>query len=84
MASDWNTSTLLIAVALLLAIAGALRFDLFALIWREWLKLAARRPELPPGPPLSHGPYNGKPGAQGHLGPGTRKPAYLHRSGRRG
>lgn len=80
----WDISTILIVIALALAIAGALRFDLFGLIWREWLKLGSRKPELPPGPPPSHGPYHGKSGAHGHADPGKHnKPTDIRRSGRR-
>lgn len=84
MLKSFDTGTILIVIALALALLGALRFDLFGLIWREWLKLGARKPELPPGPPPSHGPYHGKEGAHGHADNDSHKPADFHRSGKRG
>ncbi len=75
-------STLLILAAVVIAVVGALRFDLFGLIWREWLKLAAPKPEAPPRPPGAHGPYHPSQGAQGHGATPPAKPE-IHRSGRR-
>ena len=79
-----DTSTVLIIVALAIAVLGAIRFDLFGLIWREWLKVGSKKPELPPGPPPSHGPYHGSSGTHGHGENTTHKPADFHRSGKRG
>lgn len=79
-----DNATLIILLLLALAIFGALRFDLFGLIWREWLKLGSTQPELPPGPPPSHGPYHASSGAHGHDDPASRKPVDVHRSGKRG
>lgn len=84
MTNSLDTGTVVMLVVLALAVLGAVRFDLFGLIWREWLKVGSRKPELPPGPPPSHGPYHGRDGAHGHANPAGHKPDDIHRSGKRG
>lgn len=84
MTNSLDTGTVVMLVVLALAVLGAVRFDLFGLIWREWLKVGSRKPELPPGPPPSHGPYHGRDGAHGHADPTGHKPDDIHRSGKRG
>lgn len=77
-----DLASVLLLLVLLLALLGALRYDTFGLIWREWLKLG--RPAEPPSfdETGAHGPYvPASPRRPGHEQPG-QKPAY-HRSGRR-
>jgi hypothetical protein len=73
---------LILGVALLLAIVGALRFDVLGLFLRDRLEhpdaAAGRVTEPPPMPDADSAPANHHP-AHGH----HRKPQY-HRSGRRG
>lgn len=75
-------ATLILLLALVLALIGALRLDLMGLIWREWLKLgdSARRNPLPDD--KSHGPYSERSGMTPHPTAAHKPP--LHRSGRRG
>jgi hypothetical protein len=78
-----DLATLILLLALVLALIGALRLDLLGLIWREWLKLGdnARRHPLPDD--KSHGPYSERSGMKPHRIDAAHKPP-LHRSGRRG
>lgn len=76
-----NSSTALVLLALIVALVGAIRFDLFGLIWRNWLGMGRPKPDLPP--PTAHGPYQAHPGAQGHEQKLAHKPADLHRRGKR-
>ena len=78
-----DSASLLLLLVLLLALIGALRFDLMGLIWREWLKLGNQGNALPPAD-SAHGPYQGRTGRMPNRGPSAvHKPDY-HRSGRRG
>lgn len=84
----WNPDpgTLLLALAIALALIGALRFDLLGLIWREGLKLARPSEPAPPEPtPASaHGPYVADSHERAaHGQQAAQRPAF-HRSGRRG
>lgn len=78
-----DPASLLLLLVLLLALIGALRFDLMGLIWREWLKLGNKGNALPPAD-SAHGPYQGRSGHLPHRGPATAHKPDFHRSGRRG
>jgi hypothetical protein len=77
-----DLASALILLALALAIIGALRFDLLALIWRECLKLGGQARITPAGD-SAHGPYRGRFGMTPRRIAAVNKPAF-HRSGRRG
>ena len=66
---------IVVIVALLLLVAGTLRFDLLSAAWRERLGWRRKRPDEPRQPP-SHG--HGAAAHTGHVashGPGRRRQA---------
>jgi hypothetical protein len=69
-------SWIVVIVALLLLVAGTLRFDVLSASWREWLGRRSKPAESPPRPTAAHG--HGAAAHTGHVAPhGTalRRPA---------
>ncbi len=77
-----DLASVLILLALVLAIIGALRLDLLGLIWRECLRLGSQA-RITPAEDSAHGPYRGRIGMTPRRVAAAHKPAF-HRSGRRG